>query len=103
MYLENYLMEVRFSIDNNLADRDMKLFVMVRKNFLFCITKNGVIKLSTLYSIGESTKVNNLNDEKYLNFCFDPLVEIDNPTDDDYNILLPYSKTIMILVKNFSD
>lgn len=94
IYLQNYLLDGRLSIDNNLAERGMKSFVMGRKNFLFCITENGANKSCIAYSIVESAKANNLNVEKYLNYVFDSLGKIDKPTEDDYNNLLPYSKTI---------
>lgn len=39
----NYLLDGRLSIDNNLAERCMKSFVIGRKNFLFYFTKNSII------------------------------------------------------------
>lgn len=93
-YLQNYLLDGRLSIDNNLAERGMKSFVMGRKNFLFCITENGANKSCIAYSVVESAKANNLKVEDYLNYVFTALGNIDNPSIEDYESLLPYSSTL---------
>ena len=38
-------------IDNNLAERTVKPFVIGRKNFIFCKTKAGADKTAMMYSI----------------------------------------------------
>lgn len=99
-YLQNYLLDGRLSIDNNLAERGMKSFVMGRKNFLFCITENGANKSCIAYSIIESAKANGLKVEDYLNYVFNSLGKMEYPVEEDYRKLLPYSKTIPNYLKN---
>ena len=99
-YLKNYLLDGRLSIDNNLAERGMKSFVMGRKNFLFCITEAGANKSCIAYSIVESARANNLKVEYYLNYVFNSLSNIDILTEDDYRKLLPYSKNIPNYLKS---
>ena len=99
-YLKNYLLDGRLSIDNNLAERGMKSFVMGRKNFLFCITEAGANKSCIAYSIVESARANNLKVEYYLNYVFNSLSNIDSLTEDDYRKLLPYSENIPNYLKS---
>ena len=40
-YLDNYLLDGRLEMTNNLAERSIKPFVMARKNFLFSNTPGG--------------------------------------------------------------
>lgn len=99
-YLKNYLLDGRLSIDNNICERMMKSFVLSRKNFLFCFSENGADKSSIAYSIVETARANNLRTEDYLNYVFTKLGEVENPTEEDYKNLLPYSKSLPDCLKN---
>ena len=81
-------------------ERMMKSFVLSRKNFLFCFSENGADKSSIAYSIVETARANNLRTEDYLNYVFTKLGEVENPTEEDYKNLLPYSKSLPDYLKN---
>ena len=91
--LSNYILDARLSIDNNLAERGMKNFVIGRKNFLFCFAENGAHMSSVAYSIVETALANNLNVFEYLTYVFDTLPKIKN-NDDNLRKLLPYSNEL---------
>ena len=65
-YLKNYLLDCHLAIDNNLAERMMKSFVLGRKNFLFCFSEAGAEGSSIAYSIVETCRANNIKVEQYL-------------------------------------
>ena len=52
-------------IDNNAAERAVKLFVIGRKNWLFSNTSKGAKSSAIIYSIIETAKANSLVVEKY--------------------------------------
>ena len=89
----NYLLDGRLAIDNNLAERCMKNFVIGRKNFLFCFTENGANKSAIAYSIVETAVANNLNVFEYLTYVFDTLPKI-KKEENSLRKLLPYSKDL---------
>lgn len=102
-YLSNYLLDGRLSMDNNICEQLMKSFVLSRKNFLFCFSENGADKSSIAYSVLETARANQLKPEDYLNYVFEQLGKLDNPTEDDYKNLLPYSKILPSYLKKHSE
>lgn len=91
--LSNYILDGRLAIDNNLAERGMKNFVIGRKNWLFCFAENGAHMSSVAYSIVETALANNLNVYEYLIYVFDTLSKINNNV-DNLRKLLPYSNDL---------
>ncbi len=65
-YMENYLLDGRCSISNNLAENIARPYAVGRKNFLFHDTVKGAKASSIIYSLVETAKANNLNILKYL-------------------------------------
>ena len=65
-------------IDNNAAERAVKLFVIGRKNWLFSNTPKGAKSSAIIYSIIETAKANSLVVEKYLIYLFDILSKTEN-------------------------
>ncbi len=61
-YMENYLLDGRCSISNNIA----RPYAVGRKNFLFHDTVKGARASSVIYSLVETAKLNNLNIYAYL-------------------------------------
>ena len=89
----------RLELDNSLAERTVKPFVIGRKNFLFSNTPAGADASCILYSIVETAKLNNLIPYEYLKYVMDRMsIEIINDTLVEN--LLPWSKTIPDYVKN---
>ena len=67
-YLENYLLDGRCSISNNIAESSIRPFTVGRKNWLFSDTPKGADASAIVYSIVETAKANNLNVYTYLNY-----------------------------------
>ncbi len=65
-YMENYLLDGRCSISNNIAENIARPYAVGRKNFLFHDTVKGARASSIIYSLVESAKLNNLNIYAYL-------------------------------------
>ncbi|XBX03330.1 transposase [Enterocloster clostridioformis] len=65
-YMENYLLDGRYSISNNIAENIARPYAVGRKNFLFHDTVKGVQASSIIYSLAETAKLNNLNICAYL-------------------------------------
>jgi transposase len=91
-YLTNYLLDGRCELSNNRAERSIKLFVIGRKNFLFCDSVNGAKSSAIIYSIIETAKENNLNPMKYLIYVFEKMPNIDfRNKPEKLKELLPWS------------
>ena len=65
-YMENYLLDGRCSISNNIAENIARPYAVGRKNFLFHDTVKGAQASSIIYSLAETAKLNNLNIYAYL-------------------------------------
>ena len=65
-YMENYLLDGRCSISNNLAENIARPYAVGRKNFLFHDTVKGAKASAIIYSLIETAKANNINILKYL-------------------------------------
>ena len=85
--LIRYVDDGRLSIDNNIAERAVKPFVIGRKNWLFSQTANGAHASATLYSIVETAKINGLIPFNYICACLDELCQ----PEPDIDSLLPWN------------
>ncbi len=83
----------RLELDNNLAERTVKPFVIGRKNWLFSNTPAGADASCIIYSIVESAKLNNLVPYEYIKYLLE-VMPGKRLTDDFIENLLPWSKTI---------
>ena len=92
--LKTVLLDGRLEIDNNAAEREIKPFVLGRKNFLFANTAKGATASSYLYSIIETAKANKLVIEWYLVYLFDNLINIDITDSESLENLMPWSDQI---------
>ena len=92
--LKSVLLDGRLEIDNNAAEREIKPFVLGRKNFLFANTAKGATASSYLYSIVETAKANKLVIEKYLVYLFDNLINIDTTDSESLENLMPWADKI---------
>ena len=94
-YLQNYLLDPRLEISNNLAERSIRSFCIGRKNHLFSDTQNGAYASATIYSLVETAKENNLKPYEYFKFLLSALPAVDFPLQpellDDF---LPWSDKI---------
>ena len=67
-YMENYLLDGRCSISNNIAENSIRPFVVGRINWLFSDTPKGAVASAMVYSIIETAKANDLKIYTYLNY-----------------------------------
>lgn len=65
-YLVRYLLGGSLEISNNRAERNIKPFVIGRKNFLFANTARGAKASAVMYSLVETAKENGINPYDYL-------------------------------------
>ena len=84
-----YLEDGRIPIDNNATERDIKPFVMARKNFLFSATQAGADALGIHFSLIITAKHHGLDPMAYYTYILQqvPLCK----TFDDYATLLPWN------------
>ena len=76
-WLENYLLDGRLEMTNNLGERSIKPFVISRKNFLFSNTANGAKASATVFSLIETAKANGLSPYDYLCWVLKKAPEMD--------------------------
>jgi len=71
--LITYLQDGRYQIDNNLAERTIKPFVMGRKAWLFANSQEGAHASVRLFNLIETAKANGLNPAQYLQHIFETI------------------------------
>lgn len=67
-YMENYLLDGRCSLSNNVAENAIRPFTIGRKNWLFADTPKGAGASAAVYSIVETAKSNGLTVYTYLEY-----------------------------------
>ena len=94
-YLMNLYLDGRLEFSNNRAERSIKPFVIGRKNWLFCYSKNGAQASSIIYSIIETAKENGLNPIGYLTFLLEQLPNTDFKANPNLlENLMPWSQKL---------
>lgn len=85
----------RLPLDNNLAERGIKPFVIGRKNFLFSDTPRGAEASAGMYSIAVTAKTNGLNPRKYVQWLLEEMPNAADPGDPAYlDSLMPWSQSV---------
>jgi transposase len=92
--LEEPFKDGRLDIDNNLAERSIKPFVIGRKNWLFSNSAKGARSSALTYSLVETARENNLNVFHYLTYLFKTLPNIDMNETDLLQKLVPWSNEL---------
>ena len=94
-YAMNALEDGRLPLDNNLAERGIKPFVIGRKNFLFSDTPRGAEASAGMYSVVVTAKANGLNPRKYVQWLLEEMPNAENPDDPAYlDSLMPWSESV---------
>lgn len=88
-YVYRYTLDGRLAIDNNIAEREIKAFVIGRKNWLFADTVNGANANAVMYSLVQTALANGLDPHKYLLNVFQQLPYIKNSK--ELETLLPWN------------
>ena len=76
-YMENYLLDGRCELSNNLAENAIRPFTVGRKNWLFCDTVRGAKASAVIYSLIETAQANDLSPKAYLHICLANLPSMD--------------------------
>jgi transposase len=71
--LARYVEDGRLSIDNNLAERQLRGIAVTRKNFLFLGSDAGGKRAAIVYTVTETAKLNGLDPEAYIAAILDRL------------------------------
>jgi transposase len=85
--LQNVFADGRLEVDNNTAERAMRIVAVGRKNWMFAGSDQGGCNAAIFYSVLESAKQNGLNTFEYLS---DVLAKIPNTSNSELFRLLPY-------------
>lgn len=64
--MENYLLDGRCSLSNNLAENSIRPFTVGRKNWLFSANTKAAKSSAIINILIETAKANNLNVYRYL-------------------------------------
>ena len=94
-YLENYLLNGKCVISNNLAENAIRPFTIGRKNWLFCDTVRGAKASAAVYSLIETAKACNLDVFDYLEYLLTMLPSVDFRNHPEYlDDYLPWGKRV---------
>lgn len=91
-HLLNYLDCPDLFVDNSIAERSIKPFVIDRKNWLFSGSEKGAESSCFLFTLIENAKYYHLDPYEYLRCVFDQSVNCQ--TKKDYEKLLPWNISI---------
>lgn len=89
--LTRYIDAGETAIDNNIAERAIKPFVIGRKNWLFANTPAGATASARLYGLIETAKANGVEPYRYLAHLFSELPQRDLEAGDAVEDLLPWN------------
>jgi len=87
--LERYVEAGYLPIDNNVAERAIKPFVIGRKAWLFSDTVNGATASAKIYSLVETVKVNGQEPYTWLRHVLERLPHASSV--EEYEALLPWN------------
>lgn len=90
----------RLELDNNMAERTVKPFVIGRKNWMFHDTVNGAKASCIIYSMVQTAKMNNLNVEEYFKYIFENCRGKKTLTKKEAKKFLPWSPSLPKNLKN---
>lgn len=89
--LTRYVDNGQLEIDNNAAERALRVVALGRKNYLFCGSNAGGERAAAIYSLLGSAKLNGLDPELYLHHVLEQIA--DHPI-SRIKELLPWNVTI---------
>ena len=93
-YLMNVLNDGHLELDNNIAERAQRIFVVGRKNWLFSDTPRGANASAAIYSITTTAKANGLNPRLYVEWLLESMPNAGELTDEVIGSFLPWSPAV---------
>lgn len=94
-YMENYLLDGRCALSNNVAENAIRPFTVGRKNWLFADTPKGATASAAVYSIIETAKANGLNVYTYLEYLLLYMPDTDwQNHPEELEDLMPWSEAV---------
>lgn len=85
---KTFLLDGHIPISNNICERAIKPFAIMRRNVLFAKTENGASISGRIFTIVQTAKANALVVDKYLEYALENINKV--PVDD----LLPWSEKL---------
>ncbi|MBB5057405.1 transposase-like protein [Granulicella aggregans] len=73
--LTRYLDDGTVEIDNNAAERALRVVALGRKNYLFAGSNNGGERAAAIYSLLGTAKLNDINPEHYLRYVLSHIAD----------------------------
>ena len=73
--LTRYVTDGRIEIDNNAAERALRVVALGRKNYLFCGSDAGGERAAAIYSLIGTAKLNDLDPQAYLRYVIERIAE----------------------------
>jgi transposase len=73
--LTRYRDDGRLEIDNNAAERSLRVVALGRKNYLFCGSDAGGERAAAIYSLIGTAKLNGLDPEAYLRYVLERIAD----------------------------
>ena len=95
----NFFLDGRLELNNNMAERAVKPFVIGRKNWMFSNTPSGAKASCIIYSIVETAKMNHLDPYEYLKYVMEKYPRDHAARPGEIEEFLPWSKSIPEYVK----
>jgi hypothetical protein len=92
--LTRFIDDGQLEIDNNAAERALRVVALGRKNYLFAGSNAGGERAAAIYSLLGSAKLNGLDPELYLHHVLDRIA--DHPV-NKINDLLPWNVSLASL------
>lgn len=90
-YVGNALLDGRLALDNNIAERAVKPFVIGRKNWLFSDTPRGASASATIYSVVETARANGLEPRAYVEWLLEEMPAAGELNDGVLDGFLPWA------------
>jgi transposase len=92
--IETILEDGDLELSNNRAERSIKELVIGRKNWLFSASFEGATCSGMILSIIKTAEANNLDVQKYLNFLFREIPNLEQRTPEAISAYLPWSELV---------
>ena len=89
--LSRFVTDGRLEIDNNIAENAMRCAALGRRNYLFAGSDTGGERVASIYTLVQTTKLNDVNPETYLRDVLTKIAE--RHTINKIDELLPWNVT----------